>query len=619
MNAVKRKTQKPKKKVAVSRKSSRTAAPSSYKKKHVTTSAEKMLLTPTILTALAAAKDRTLFHHFHENNYATLTASEALAIIKQGALALKSLNIKRGDCVGIMMKPSPHWILCEQMIMAIGAVSVGIYDNITFKNLDHYVKETQFKVVFIDEITAFEQLIVFKKKIKTLIMTDALYGNLHRKKLTANFNFLSMSRFLQSGATLHKKYPTRLDKSLTELKKDQLAAIVYTSGSTGVPKGVMLTHENFMAQLTVLQKRYPFTPEQYHALSVLPVAHIFERIIYYLYLSLKVEIYILTDPTKLTEIITKVRPVVMTAVPRLLERVHEAMLTKAKAKPLPLRLLATSAIHHAANREPLAPKTALTRLYDKLVYKKLRQALGNSLKFIVSGGAALDPTTLRFFFGIGIPIYEGYGLTETAPVISCSSEAHFKPYSAGKLLENIKAKISPAGELLIHAPSVMKGYFKQPKQTLKVIHTDKTKKRWFHTGDKVRIEADFIFIEGRLKELFKTSTGKYVNPIHIEKLLAQHKLIDHALVIGEHRKYISALLFINPLNVETYQKKLVEEDIYQFVVTHNENLEHWERIAKFKIVWKTLSISDNELTPKLNIKRNDLEIKFKSLIDALYS
>ncbi len=576
---------------------------------------------PLMLKTLGELGERPLFHFLHEGTQSTITARQAKTWIEHGAYGLKTLGVKRNVMVGIMFKPSPHWILAEQMCMILGGVSVGIYDNITLKSLEHYIQQTRLNIVFIDSLECYNKLLNFRTQLRTLIVKDELYSVLKRKTSAKAFKLLSWSQLIAAGAAAAQAQPQQLNKELAALKGSQLAAIIYTSGSLGMPKGVMLEHKDFVYQITAVAKHFHMINETDIALSVLPVAHTFERTVIYFYMSLKLTIYMLSDPTQLRNVIGTVRPTILTAVPRLLERVHEATVARAAKRPFPLRHLAQHAFAYAAKRNPLNPLSSLAKIYDRLVYKKVRVALGDSLKFIISGGAPLDAQTISFFFSIGIPVYEGYGLTETAPVISANTAEHFKPCSIGRPLSGTRVKISPQGELIVQTPSLMRGYFKLPGLTRRVIQRDANGRRWLHTGDKGRIEAGFIFLEGRIKEFFKTSTGKYVNPVIIEKQLTNHPAISHALVIGERRKFVSALLFVDPQflpKATVAARATLADELLTWIVTVNKNFESWQHVQKIKLVWQELSIAANDLTPKLSIKRGELEVKFKTLIDAFY-
>jgi len=526
------------------------------------------------------------------------------------SLALNDLGIKKGDTVAIFADSSPFWLIFDFAIHQVGAISVPIFANISTKNLNFEIQDSNIKYMFIDSQT----------RVKDIEKKDLVY-------ITHNFcvkeaNFYNYDDILVSGQEicLLKGF------EFHEPHEDDVFSIIYTSGNTGTPKGVMLTHKNIISQMYDINQIINLQEKEI-ALSLLPLAHIFERTVMSYYLSRGISIYFVDEITNVGNLLKVVKPTIMTAVPRLIEKIFNKIKINISAKPFIGRMIGSLAFSYAM-REDMPRDTIAFKLYDKLVYSKFREIFGNRLEKLISGGAPLAKDITQFFVNIGVNIYQGYGLTEFSPVISTNYPKSNKVGSCGKILASANVRIDNNGELLAKGPSVMKGYLNQEELTAQTIDKD----GWLHTGDLAHIDGEGnLYIKSRKKEIFKTSTGEYVAAVSIEQVISKNKYVEFAVVIAENKKYTTALLFVDKdkfleeqkLNKDLtiddyYDKDEITSDIHKHIKDVNANLNEWEKIVKYKLITDEISIEGGELTPSMKICRDKIEEKFEDIINTMY-
>ncbi len=528
------------------------------------------------------------------------------------SLALKDLGIQKGDKVGIFAKSSPFWLIFDFAILQVGAISVPIFANISSENLNFEIKDSSMKFMFIDSQ---ERLDDIEKE------------NSHLVFITHNFcikesNFYNFDEILVIG----KQICDSSGFTSFEASEDDIFSIIYTSGNTGTPKGVMLTHKNIVSQLHDINSLINLEEHEV-SLSVLPLAHIFERTVMSYYLSRGISIYFVDDVLNVANLMKVVQPTIMTVVPRLLEKIFNKIKLNISTKPFISRAIASFAFAYAL-KENINKNSLLFKIYDKLIYSKFREIFGSKLEKLISGGAPLSKEIAIFFVNINVPVYQGYGLTEFSPVISTNYPNANKVGSCGKVIPSAQIKINENNELFVKGPALMKGYLNQEELTAKTIDKD----GWLHTGDVAFLDEDgYLFIKSRTKEIFKTSTGEYVNAVEIEQKLSKNKYIEFAVIISENRKYTTALLFVDKekyenakklnknLTIEEYYNK---DDILNNISNHinslNSNLNKWEKIVKFKILTNNISIETGELTPSMKICRAKIEEKYSNVINSMY-
>lgn len=565
-----------------------------------------------LFTHICSLENKYFLNYLSNGKYQNISTTDFKNKVICLSLALKDLGIQKGDTVGIFANSSPFWLIFDFAIHEVGAISVPIFANISSINLNFEIKDANIKYMFIDS----------QERLK-----DIENENKDLTFITHNFcikepNFYNFDEILVIGKQICDSTGFTPHKA----QDDEVFSIIYTSGNTGTPKGVMLTHKNIVSQLHDINSLINLQQEEI-ALSLLPLAHIFERTVMSYYLSRGISIYFVDDIQNVANLLKIVKPTIMTAVPRLLEKIFNKIKNQISQKPLISRLIAGFAFKYAL-KEDIDKNSIVYKILDKIVYSKLREIFGSRITKLISGGAPLSKEIALFFVNIGVPIYQGYGLTEFSPVISTNYPNSNKVGSCGKIIPSAEVKITENKELLVRGPSVMKGYLNQEELTSKTIDKD----GWLHTGDIAHIDSDgYLFISSRVKEIFKTSTGEYVNAISIEQQLSKNKYIEFAVVISQNKKYTTALLFVdkekyeiekknnNNLNIEEfYNRTDIINDISRHIENINKDLNQWEKIVDFKIITNDISIESGELTPSMKICRNKIEEKYAQLIDSMY-
>jgi len=565
-----------------------------------------------LFTHICSLENKYFLNYLSNGKYQNISTIDFKNKVICLSLALKDLGIQKGDTVGIFANSSPFWLIFDFAIHEVGAISVPIFANISSINLNFEIKDANIKYMFIDS----------QERLK-----DIENENKDLTFITHNFcikepNFYNFDEILVIGKQICDSTGFTPHKA----QDDEIFSIIYTSGNTGTPKGVMLTHKNIVSQLHDINSLINLQQEEI-ALSLLPLAHIFERTVMSYYLSRGISIYFVDDIQNVANLLKIVKPTIMTAVPRLLEKIFNKIKNQISQKPLISRLIAGFAFKYAL-KEDIDKNSIVYKILDKIVYSKLREIFGSRITKLISGGAPLSKEIALFFVNIGVPIYQGYGLTEFSPVISTNYPNSNKVGSCGKIIPSAEVKITENKELLVRGPSVMKGYLNQEELTSKTIDKD----GWLHTGDIAYIDSDgYLFISSRVKEIFKTSTGEYVNAISIEQQLSKNKYIEFAVVISQNKKYTTALLFVdkekyeiekknnNNLNIEEfYNRTDIINDISRHIENINKDLNQWEKIVDFKIITNDISIEGGELTPSMKICRNKIEEKYAQLIDSMY-
>jgi long-chain acyl-CoA synthetase len=553
-------------------------------------------------------------------------ADEVRDQVGRMARGLRALGLQPGDRAGILADPSPQWVMMDLAIQAAGGVSVPLFTNISPENLEHEIRDCGMSFLFAATEKDLERAAVHASGLRRLITLAA-----H----AANGRVLAWSEVLGAGDAFAGE-PSVREPSEDAEDPDALATIVYTSGSTGFPKGVMLTRANFEAQVRGTAARFPLSPETDVVVSVLPLAHVFERMAMYYFLSVGCPVHFADDAKRLGEVLREVRPTVLTAVPRLLERVQAKMLASAEARGGPGGALARRALRAAAVRDPEAPHglepmhRLAHALFDALVYARLRKALGGRLRFLISGGSALPVPVARFFRNLGLPLFEGYGMTECSPVITANYPGNARLGTVGKPYPGVEVAVDGEGEILVRGANVMKGYLGREAETREVLGAD----GWLRTGDLGAIDADgFLRILGRKKELFKTSTGEYVSPVPLEAALTAHPLIDAAVVIAEGRKFASCLIAPDFERLDAFRaahglgelalRELLRHprflgEMESAVEDAGKGLNPWERLRRFRILEEPFSTERGEMTPTLKVRRHAVEARYAGLIAEMY-
>jgi long-chain acyl-CoA synthetase len=515
------------------------------------------------------------------------------------AAAFSYYGVKKGTSVAIVSESSPFWLMIDFALQRLGAVSVPIFANISHENLYYEINDSAIEYVFIASQEKYDQLEVSLHSMK-LILTLGIQSHLK--------NAIDFESFLKISSELPD----------VDVASNDVATIIYTSGSTGKPKGVELTHKNLISQIKDVHLAIPITSDEI-ALSFLPLAHIFERMVVLYYLANGISIYFADDVKNVGNLIKEIRPTVMTVVPRLLEKIYVKMHDKINDTHGIRGIIGKWALSLADTKDVHKPLSLLDRLAHKLVYSKLNEALGGRLQYMVSGGAALSEPIERFFVNIGIPLYQGYGLSETSPVVCVNTPSAYRFGSCGKKLSSVEIRLSSEGELLVKGPNVMHGYHNMDEETAQTIQNG-----WLHTGDLAVIDDEgYIFIKSRKKELFKTSTGKYVSAIHIEHHLTHSKWVDYAIIVADNKPYVTALIFLDPLMsskpfADYIHDLKTTERILHLINRVNKHLNAWEQIQKYTLITTIPTIENHMLTPSMKISRNRVYSELSREIEAMY-
>lgn len=547
-------------------------------------------------------------------------------ILRQSYLvshALRKAGIQPGDKVALISNNRPEWMIMDLAILQIGAVDVPVYPTISAEEYRYIFNHAEVKLCFVSDRELYDKVVSIKPAVATLyeIYTfDKLEGLPHWHTF----------RDLGIGGD-----DSEIDRIMGGIDKDDLATIIYTSGTTGVPKGVMLSHWNIASNAINCVERLP-VDAQGKALSFLPLCHVYERMLIYLYMLTGVSVYFAESMETIGDNLREVKPDVFTAVPRLLEKVYDKIVAKGAELNGIKKALFFWALSLGERYMPYGQNGAWYEfqlgIARKLIFSKWQAALGGNVKAVASGSAALQPRLARVFNAAGVPVMEGYGLTETSPVISvnCMDMGGFRIGTIGKPIRDAQVKIAEDGEILTKGPNLMLGYYKDPDRTAEVMDAE----GWFHTGDIGEIDKDgFLKITDRKKEIFKTSGGKYVAPQPMENSFKQSKFIEQIMVIGDGKKHPAALIvpafeflkewaarkgisYTNPDKAIEDQKVIAR--IQQEVDEMNKPYGKWEQIKKFELLSQPFAIETGELTPTLKLKRKVILEKYKHLIDRIY-
>jgi long-chain acyl-CoA synthetase len=557
------------------------------------------------------------------------STAEITETVDKLSLGLLGLGISGGDRtpegmdkVGIVAKNRPEWIMVDLAVQKTGAILAPIYPTISVNELEFILNDAQVKIVFVDNEELFHKVLSVKDRVPSLREV---------------FTFEHVARARHWKELLVRPTPEDLERlrSISDkIDYKDLATIIYTSGTTGTPKGVMLSHENILSNVVACLPCMP--PGPLKVLSFLPLNHIYERMLTYLYLFSSSSIYYAESMDTIGDNLKEVKPQMFVTVPRLLEKVYDRIMQKGSELTGVKKKLFYWACGLGARYE-INKKMGFwydiqLSLANKLIFSKWREALGGNIICIVSGGAACQVRLIRIFTAAGVAIMEGYGLTETSPVISANRvEVEDRMFgTVGPLLSNVEVKIAEDGEILCKAPSVMMGYYKRPDLTAEVMSGG-----WFHTGDIGEIVAGrFLKITDRKKEMFKTSGGKYVAPLAIESKLKESPYIEQIMIVGPERKFVGALIvpafpylqeWCRQHNVKagTNEEMIRQPEVLAFykevVESYNKNFNHVEQIKRFELLPVEWTIDGGEMTPKLSLKRKVVTEKFGKLIEKIYA
>ncbi|GBD91179.1 long-chain-fatty-acid--CoA ligase FadD15 [bacterium BMS3Abin04] len=558
-----------------------------------------------------------------EGDWRKYSSEEVKSIVKELSLGLLKNGYGPADKIAIISKNRCEWNFADLAAQQVNAVIVPLYPNMSEDNYEFIFTDAHVKIVFVENDELLKKVNDVRAKIKWKIEVYTFDKSEHEKQWTE----------------LRIKHDEVLENKLEEIKKsinkDELATIIYTSGTTGVPKGVMLSHNNIMSNVASLSLIIPIK-NIHRVISFLPLCHIFERTAFYFYYSVGASISYAESMDKIGDNIKEIKPNYFTTVPRLLEKIFDKIMEKGRSLSGLKKAIFGWAVNLGNHYNPKGENNIFynIRLWGarKLVFSKWVEALGGEVQGIISGSAALQPRLGRIFTAAGIPVVEGYGLTETSPVITCDRFEKGEYYigTVGSTIPGVEIKIGENDEILTKGPNLMLGYYNKPDATKEVIDED----GWFHTGDVGKIiEGKFLKITDRLKEIFKTSGGKFVIPMPIENKMKESLFIEEIMVVGENRRFTAAIIVPNFEFVEKWcQRKCLElktreqlinsdilkERIWKDIQKFNKRFGHIQQVKKIALVLDQWTVETGELTPTLKLKRRVLLKKYKELIEEIY-
>jgi len=580
------------------------------------------------LQAVNAHRKTNAFRVKKDGRYIDISHQEIFKKVHHAALALLLLRLSKGDRIAVLSESRIEWMIADLAVLSAGCISVPIYVTIPVNQIEYMLKDSGAKAVFVSDTRQMEKILELRPRLPALRYVITF----DRHCTTAEI--IKLDSLIQSGESLSN--PKSYEEMISTITGADWASIVYTSGTTGDPKGAILTHGNFVSNAKSCVSQIDINPDDV-SLSFLPLSHAFERTAgYYAMLHAGVTICYAESFDTIMQNLAEVRPTVVTGVPRLYEKMYARIMDSVTSGPYVKKLLFFWALGAGSSyvQQKLSGHLhpATVRKYNlarKLVFSNLKQVTGGNLRFFVSGGAPLHRTIAEFFYAADMPILEGYGLTETSPVIAVNTFDSFKFGSVGRPLPGVQVRIADDGEILVKGPNVTIGYFKKPDLTGEAIRDG-----WFHTGDIGFLDNEgFLSITDRKKDIIITAGGKNVTPLKIENAIKTSKYISQVLLIGNRRKFISALIVPNfdSLHKFALAEKIVYTDIHSLlkhpkviekirdaVERKSEDFAGFERVKKFVLLDQDFSIEENELTPSLKIKRAYVEEKYEDEIDELY-
>jgi len=553
--------------------------------------------------------------------------------VRELALGLKSLGVERGDRIAIWSENRPEWNLADLASLATGIVDVPVYATQTLDQIEYILNDAGCRGVFVSQ-HFLSEAVQLQTKLSSLEFVICFDGTDNRQ----SSNVFTVEQLIDRGRERFSRLPDEYDEMWKRAEPEDLATLLYTSGTTGEPKGVMLTHKNLVSNVINSCGWLDLEGRNDVALTYLPFSHVFERAVIYVYLHIGTVIAYAESIDTVAQNLAEVRPTVMTSVPRMFEKIYGRILQKGIEAGFPRKQIFLWSLKVARRwseardrREDVSASLALRhRIADALVYKKWREAVGGNIRVFISGGAPLAPEIAHLFCAAGLPILQGYGLTETSPSISCNTESHNRIGTVGRVIDGVRVRIAEDGEILVKGDTVMKGYYNRPIENAEAFAED----GWLCTGDIGQIdEHGYLSITDRKKDLIKTSGGKYVAPQRLEALIMSSRFVSQVVVVGNGRKFPAALIFPNIGLLQDYARlkeinfgsdeellghPRIVDLIQRQVDKHTAGLARFEKVKKVALLPRELTIEGEELTPTLKPRRRFIENKYRDIIDRLY-
>ena len=580
-------------------------------------------------SAVDRLRDSEFLRFKRGGDWRSLTFGEVARRVRELALGLHSLGIRSGDRIAIWSENRPEWNLADLAALAIGSVDVPIYATQTRSQVEYILADSAARAIFVSPAFAKDALEI-KSRLPGLEFVISLEE--------IPDPVLGVEDLVDKGRALYGEQPGLYESLWRAPTAEDLATILYTSGSTGDPKGVMLTHKNLTANVLNSARWLQMEGRRELALTYLPFTHIFERAVWYLYAHIGATVAYAESIETVAKNLIEVHPTAMTSVPRMFEKIYARIIERGLSAGFPKRqifLWALDVGRRWAERKDRGERIGVWlglkhKIADALVFKKWREAVGGNIRFFISGGAPLAPEIGYLFLAAGLPILQGYGLTETSPSVSCNTEKRNRIGTVGPIMDGVNVQIAEDGEILVKGDTVMKGYYNRPVDNEEAFTSD----GWFRTGDIGHIDADgFLVITDRKKDLIKTSGGKYIAPQRLESLIKSSRFVSQVVVVGNARKFASALIVPNVELLRGYaqmkgiqykdQSELITNPriidlIRRQVDKYTAELARYEKVKKVALLEQEFTTESGELTPTLKPRRGVIEKKYAKTIDRLY-
>jgi long-chain acyl-CoA synthetase len=549
--------------------------------------------------------------------------------VKHLCLGLRDLGFGKGDKVVILSENRPEWVIADHANLCLGAITVPIYTSLVSEQIKYIIDDSDAKAVFVSSADLWQRV----EAVKPSLSKVRHYITIQEE---APEGVLTLNQVLERGRKVEEENPELFESLVSAVKPEDEASLIYTSGTTGVPKGVILTHANFLSNVKTVVSIFDFTPKD-TVLSFLPLSHVLERMATYAYVYCGMTIGYAESVESVAQNLLEIRPTLMVSVPRVFEKIYAKVIDNVLSSSTLKKRIFYWALNVGkeygrlkVNKEKIPGGLLRKRnLAHKLVYSKIIEKTGGRVRFFVSGGAPLSKDIAEFFYALGLVIMEGYGLTETSPVISANTFENIRFGTVGKPIPGVEVKIAPDGEILTRGPHVMKGYYKKEAETREAFEGG-----WFHTGDIGHIDKDgFVVITDRKKDIIVTAGGKNIAPQPIENILKTNPYISNAVVIGDRRRFVCALIVPNFEKLEKYARSsqipfanradlVGNEQVVNFLKAEVDrstpNLAQYERIKRIALLDRDFEIEKGEMTPSLKVRRSIVEQKYKAVLDALY-
>jgi long-chain acyl-CoA synthetase len=562
------------------------------------------------------------FRFKRNGQWINVSTDEFLLRVEELFFALRTLGIKAGDRVAIISENRLEWAVADYAALCAGATTVPIYPTLSKPQIVGLLQNSEPVVAFFSTQELLTKVLSGQRSLPVRYIVGF-------EPETQQPGVMRLDTLLEIGRQSIYDYPGEFRRAALQIEAGDVATIIYTSGTTGVPKGAVLTHRNLVSNVIATSERLPISPDDV-SLSFLPLSHIFQRHVDYAVMYAGATTAYGQAVSTVAEDMMDVRPTFAAAVPRFFEKVHGRILTEVSRGSVVMRKIFEKAVRIGKEHIGSTHRSLAYAAADRLVFEKIRARLGGRIRFFISGGAALQSEIAEFFWSVGLPIYEGYGLSETSPVITLNSPGAVRLGSVGRVVGDQEVRIAEDGEILVRGSNVMKGYYAMKRETDEALATG-----WFHTGDIGQIDADgFLKITDRKKDLIITSSGKNVAPQPIENRLKRIPYFESVVVVGDHRNFIAALIVPNlealadcarahHIAFRAPQELIHNPEIYDVAMVdierRTEDLAPFEKIRKIAFLDKEFSIDGGELTPTLKVRRSAVERKYKAEIDQLYA